>query len=98
MKTILVLLLLATSCIATAQVRALKPSEIDPFAVYVFQWCRGTYTTMGNECACVAQFIIKSSGEWVEFPIACEDSQRWPQGLELNLEMPEDTTKRLQVQ
>lgn len=95
MKTILLLLLLATSSAAAAQVRALKPSEIDPYAIYIFQNCVGYYTTVGNECASVAHFIIKSTGEWVAFPIACEDCRRWTKGMELNLEMPPAENKNL---
>lgn len=95
MRTTLLLLLLATSTAAAAQVRALRPSQIDPETTYVFQRCTDRYTTVGNQCASIAQFIIQSSGEWVEFPIACEDCLLWLPGLELHLEMPPGTNKSL---
>lgn len=98
MRTILLLALLLPlfSRAQNFEPRALRPSEIDPYTIYVFQWCKGVYTTVGGECAAIAYFTIKDTGEWVRFPIACDDCQRWSKGMELNLEVP--PTRRDSIQ
>jgi len=91
MRTIILLaLLLPLSCVSQSQVpRALRPSDIDPYAIYIFQRCTSWYTTSWGACGRIAYYIIKDTGEEVRIPIACEDCDRWQLGLEMNFEAPE---------